>query len=152
MGAKIFWKPSKPFHVGIHWLALAEYSQMNTHTPGFQSLFSFLRHIVLAKLATTNIRVKQYLSNRDHIHLNLKKMKIQLSSIDKNQKWIIYNCSKMNFVVMNLKMIKQKKHAACMFVCHSVWTVPLIFRNAHSPLLAFQYHQRTKDFNKSIFH
>ena len=34
---KDFWKPPKPCHVGIHWKALAEYSQMGTHVPAFQS-------------------------------------------------------------------------------------------------------------------
>ena len=34
-GRKDFRKLSKPCHVGIHWIALAEYSQMSTHTPGF---------------------------------------------------------------------------------------------------------------------
>ena len=29
-GRKEFWKPSEPCHVGIHWKALAEYSQMST--------------------------------------------------------------------------------------------------------------------------
>ena len=29
----------KPCHVGIHWIALVEYSQMSTHVPGFQSSF-----------------------------------------------------------------------------------------------------------------
>ena len=38
-GRQDFWKPSKPCHVGIHWTALPEYSQMNTHVPGFQSFF-----------------------------------------------------------------------------------------------------------------
>ena len=38
-GHKDFWKPSKPCLVGIHWKALAEYSQMSTHVPGFQSFF-----------------------------------------------------------------------------------------------------------------
>ena len=33
---KVIWKPSKPCHVGIQWIALAEYSQMSTHKPGFQ--------------------------------------------------------------------------------------------------------------------
>ena len=28
-------KPSKPCHDGIHWIALAEYSQMSTHLSGF---------------------------------------------------------------------------------------------------------------------
>ena len=31
---------------------------MSTHMPGFQSFFSFLCHFVLAKLATSSIRVK----------------------------------------------------------------------------------------------
>ena len=34
-------------------MALAEYSQMNTHVPGFQSFSGFF---VLAKLATSHIR------------------------------------------------------------------------------------------------
>ena len=36
-GCKYLWKPSKPCHLGIHWIALAEHSQMSTHIPGFQS-------------------------------------------------------------------------------------------------------------------
>ena len=58
-GRKDFRKPSKPCHVGNHWIALTEYSQMNNHMPGFQSFFrDFLRHFVLAKLATSSIKVK----------------------------------------------------------------------------------------------
>ena len=41
-GCKDFRKLSKPCHVGIHRLALAEYSQTSTHVPGFQSFFRFL--------------------------------------------------------------------------------------------------------------
>ena len=49
-------KSSTPCHVGPHWIALDEYSQMSTHMPGFQSFFSFfLHHFVLAELATTSI-------------------------------------------------------------------------------------------------
>ena len=33
----IFGKPSDPCHVGIHWIALAEYSKISTHVPGIQS-------------------------------------------------------------------------------------------------------------------
>ena len=42
-GAKIFENhlTSDYCHVGIHWKALAEYSQMSTHVPGFESFFSF---------------------------------------------------------------------------------------------------------------
>ena len=29
-GRKHFWKPSKPCHIGIHWVPLAEYSQVST--------------------------------------------------------------------------------------------------------------------------
>ena len=48
-------KTIKPCHIGIHWKSLAEYSQMSTHV----SFFSFfLYHFVLAKLATSSIRVK----------------------------------------------------------------------------------------------
>ena len=48
---KIFEKnPSKPCHVGIHWIALTEYSQMSTHMPGFQLfLKGLLHHFVRAK-------------------------------------------------------------------------------------------------------
>ena len=38
------WQPSIPCHVGIHWKAQAEYSQvteMSTHLPGFQWFFRF---------------------------------------------------------------------------------------------------------------
>ena len=56
-GHKDFWKPSKSCHVGIHWKALAEDFQMSTHLPWFQSFSVFLYHFVLAKLATTSIRV-----------------------------------------------------------------------------------------------
>ena len=34
-------KPSKPCHVGIHWIVLTEHSQMITHVPGFQTFFRF---------------------------------------------------------------------------------------------------------------
>ena len=51
-------KRSKPCHVGIHWIVLTEYSQMSTHLPGFQSFLRFLHHFVLAKLASSSIRVK----------------------------------------------------------------------------------------------
>ena len=65
---KYFWKPYKPCHGGIYEKALAEYSQMSTHLPGFQSFFSFfLHHCVLAKLATSSIRVKILLCYQDMV-------------------------------------------------------------------------------------
>ena len=45
---------SKPCHVDIHWIALAEYSQMSTHVLGFQSFSGCLHHFVLAYLLATN--------------------------------------------------------------------------------------------------
>ena len=53
-------KTSKPCHVGIHRIALAEYSQMSTCVPGVQSyfkVFCIILFFVLAKLATSSIRV-----------------------------------------------------------------------------------------------
>ena len=35
-GQRFFFKAFKPCHVGIHWIAHAEYSQISTHVPGFQ--------------------------------------------------------------------------------------------------------------------
>ena len=53
-----FVKIIQPSHVGIHRKALVEHYQMSTHLPGFQSFFRFLHHFVLAKLATSSVRVK----------------------------------------------------------------------------------------------
>ena len=39
---RFFLKPSKPCHVGIHWIGLTEYSQMSTHVPG--SVFRNILH------------------------------------------------------------------------------------------------------------
>ena len=60
-----------------HWIALAEYSQMSTHVPRFQSFFRFLHHFVQAKLATSSIRVKQ-------VSANIYQVPYDTSSISKN--------------------------------------------------------------------
>ena len=57
-GRKVFWKPFKPCHVGIHWIALAEYFQMSTHMPGFQSFFQVFAPFCIGQLASSSIRVK----------------------------------------------------------------------------------------------
>ena len=57
---KNLWKLSKPCLVGIHWIALAEYSHMSTHLPGFQWFF---RIFVSANLVISSIRVKVDLWN-----------------------------------------------------------------------------------------
>ena len=55
-----FLKTIKTLSCWYSLVALAEYSQMTTHVPGFESFFSccFLHHFVLAKLATSSVRVK----------------------------------------------------------------------------------------------
>ena len=57
---KIFQKPSNLYHIGIHWIALAEYSQMSVPMCHDFSHFSgILHHFVLAKLATSSISVQE---------------------------------------------------------------------------------------------
>ena len=63
-GCKYFWKPSEPYHVGIHWKDLAaEYSQMTTHLLGFQSLFKIFASfwIGLKKTYQGKILIRFYL-------------------------------------------------------------------------------------------
>ena len=51
-GRKDLYEQPKPCHIGIHWISLAELSQMCTHVPGLQAIIlGFLHHFVLAKLA-----------------------------------------------------------------------------------------------------
>ena len=50
-GCKDIWKISKLCHVGINWIAFAEYFRKSTNMPGFQLIFHVLHHFVLAKLA-----------------------------------------------------------------------------------------------------
>ena len=47
---KDFWKPSKPSHVGIHWIALTEYFQMRTHVSGFPSFFMFFASFCIGQI------------------------------------------------------------------------------------------------------
>ena len=44
-------KPSKPCHVGIHWKALTERSQMSIHVPGFQPFFEFFASSHIGKIS-----------------------------------------------------------------------------------------------------
>ena len=67
-GRKDLWDPSKPCHVGIHWKALPQYSQMNTHLPGFRWFFRGLHHFVLTKLVDGSIRVKISLKWRWNVY------------------------------------------------------------------------------------
>ena len=59
-GCKVLWKPFKPCHIGIHWIALPEFS----HVPGFQSFFRGFHHFVLAKSVTSSISRVNTLSQR----------------------------------------------------------------------------------------
>ena len=49
--SKVFLKPPKPCCVGIHWIALAEYSQMSTHLPGFQAFFRVFASFCIAQIS-----------------------------------------------------------------------------------------------------
>ena len=117
---KYFWKPSKPCHVGTHWIALAKCSQMSTHMPGFQSFSSFLHRFEMAKLATSSIRVKAshcslchplFLSNPTFsnqaidlsaIHCSLGKQKVL-------KKYIAFYAS--NCFIMQTLFLSTWKHA-----------------------------------------
>ena len=50
-GRKEFPKSSKPCHVGINRIALAEYSQMSTHMPRFRSFFKFFVSFSIGKIS-----------------------------------------------------------------------------------------------------
>ena len=50
-GCKDFYKQSKPCHIGFHWIALTEYSQMSTHFPGFQTFFSFFASFCIGQIS-----------------------------------------------------------------------------------------------------
>ena len=54
--SKDFRQPSKTCHVGMHWIALAEYSHMRFQ--GFSHFSAFLHYFVLADIATSSIRVR----------------------------------------------------------------------------------------------
>ena len=51
---KDFRKSSKPCHVGIHWIVLAEYYQMSTNMPGFFVIFQVFHNFVMAKLVLSD--------------------------------------------------------------------------------------------------
>ena len=51
-GFKIFFKSPRPCHVGIFLIALAEYSQMSTHVPGFQLFFRFFALFYIDQIYT----------------------------------------------------------------------------------------------------
>ena len=66
-----FLESSKPCHVGIHWIALAEYSQTSTHVPGFQLFFRFYASFCIGHFvqATSSIRVNIPCCETNVLHL-----------------------------------------------------------------------------------
>ena len=66
------WQLPKPCHVGTHWKALAEYSQVSTHLPGFQSFLRILYHFVLVKSATSSIRVKEQTRIKEKVQYQIQ--------------------------------------------------------------------------------
>ena len=66
---KDFRKPFKTCHLGVHWIALAEYSQMSyTGARVSVILLGFLLLFVLAKLATSSTRVNWLLREQSHLY------------------------------------------------------------------------------------
>ena len=63
-------KPSKPCHVGIHWIAFTEYSQMSTHMPGFHSFFMFVC-IILYWPHLSHRQHKGKLTSNHHLCMSL---------------------------------------------------------------------------------
>ena len=88
-GCKYFWKTSKPCHVGIHWIAIAEC----THRwvlmwQEFSHFQVFCIIVYFAKSATTSIRVKTY--NINKIWLSLASIGVNMlrfRALDLSQKW-----------------------------------------------------------------
>ena len=52
-------KSAKPCNVGIHWVALAEYSHLNPFARVKVFIRFFLHHFVLTKLATSRLRLNR---------------------------------------------------------------------------------------------
>ena len=50
-GHKHFSKPSKPSHVGIHWITLTEFFQMSTYMAGFLSYFRFFASFCIGQIS-----------------------------------------------------------------------------------------------------
>ena len=50
-GCNHFWNPTKPCHVGIHWITLVECCQMITNVPSFQSFFRFFASFCIGQIS-----------------------------------------------------------------------------------------------------
>ena len=55
-----FRKPFKPYHVGIHWKALTEYSQISTHVPWFQSFFRLFASLCIGQISSIKVKPRLY--------------------------------------------------------------------------------------------
>ena len=109
-GCKDFYKPTEPCCLGIHWIALTEFSQMSTHLPGFLLYFSFFASFCLAKLAT-KIRGNQMKGLR---HTHVRKLPVSGRPACNNRLsyrgW--YGC-----VVAAIEHVSHKWHCLCTIAC-----------------------------------
>ena len=94
-GCKDLWKPSKSCHVGIHWIALAENSQMSTHMPGFQSFSDFFHHFVLAKLATSRVSL-----NWPILYMHITSF--IFSFVNKQARWLEHFVSTAHYLTISM--------------------------------------------------
>ena len=57
----LFFKPSEPCHVGIHWIALSLSTLRRVPMyQGFSHFLGFLHHFVISKLAISSIQIREY--------------------------------------------------------------------------------------------
>ena len=80
---KVFWKPSKP----CHWIALADYPQMSTHLPGFQSFFRFIASICIGQISHQQHKGFTQLSCYPCPESHSKSSEFQIKSLDVVHQW-----------------------------------------------------------------
>ena len=73
--------PSETCHVGIHWIALVEYSQMSTHVPGFQSFFrSFFASFCNGQISHHQLKVEPYPIPESFVKLKYLKTELNVDN------------------------------------------------------------------------
>ena len=137
--ANTFWYPSKPCYVGIHWIALTEYSQTSTHVPGTSF---FLHHFVLVKLASSSIRVTtEYKWNKDTHSIKIKKEYFQdtLVACTYILNWSMLYGHLHLFIALLLFSTITTDHYLIHILWHSKW-MAFVYRCAYKHSFIHYYH------------
>ena len=79
---------------------------MSTHVPGFQSFFRFLHNFILAKLATSSIRVNIYITGMGidlphYLFLHVKNLPNIQEMMNLSGFYIFFNHTSIKFVSLN---------------------------------------------------